>query len=84
MATFLPPKPKYSKQPSFSCHSGYFQGMNDLLAVIMTVIDEEEDAFWCFAGLLDRLVSKFPFLYFYLTDMLFNLPLVPFFIVYNV
>lgn len=36
---------------------GYFQGMNDLLAVIMTIIEGEEDAFWCFAGLLERIVS---------------------------
>lgn len=33
--------------------------MNDLLAVIMSVIDGEEDAFWCFAGLLDRVVRLF-------------------------
>ncbi|VDK22394.1 unnamed protein product [Taenia asiatica] len=38
---------------------GYFQGMNDLLAVIMSVIDGEEDAFWCFAGLLDRVSGHF-------------------------
>ncbi|KAL5107475.1 TBC1 domain family member 15 [Taenia crassiceps] len=38
---------------------GYFQGMNDLLAVILSVIDGEEDAFWCFAGLLDRVSDHF-------------------------
>ncbi|VDM18517.1 unnamed protein product, partial [Hydatigera taeniaeformis] len=38
---------------------GYCQGMNDLLAVIMSVIDSEEDAFWCFAGLLDRVSGHF-------------------------
>uniref|UniRef100_A0A5K3FME6 Rab-GAP TBC domain-containing protein n=1 Tax=Mesocestoides corti TaxID=53468 RepID=A0A5K3FME6_MESCO len=37
---------------------GYFQGMNDLLAVILTVMDSEEDAFWCFAGLLERIVGS--------------------------
>ncbi|KAL7059238.1 hypothetical protein AAHC03_013148 [Spirometra sp. Aus1] len=34
---------------------GYFQGMNDLLAIIMTVVETEEDAFWCFVGLMERL-----------------------------
>ncbi|VUZ50362.1 unnamed protein product [Hymenolepis diminuta] len=38
---------------------GYFQGMNDLLAVIMTIIEGEEDAFWCFAGLLERIADNF-------------------------
>ncbi|KAH9280221.1 TBC1 domain family member 17 [Echinococcus granulosus] len=38
---------------------GYSQGMNDLLAVIMSVIDGEEDAFWCFAGLLDHISGHF-------------------------
>nr|CDS33332.1 TBC1 domain family 5 [Hymenolepis microstoma] len=38
---------------------GYFQGMNDLLAVIMTIIEREEDAFWCFAGLLEFIADNF-------------------------
>ncbi|KAM3185570.1 hypothetical protein ACTXT7_006080 [Hymenolepis weldensis] len=38
---------------------GYFQGMNDLLAVILTIIEGEEDAFWCFAGLLERINHPF-------------------------
>ncbi|KER33993.1 hypothetical protein T265_00192 [Opisthorchis viverrini] len=38
---------------------GYFQGMNDLLALILYVIQQEEDAFWCFAGLMERLESNF-------------------------
>ncbi|VDO88964.1 unnamed protein product, partial [Schistosoma mattheei] len=29
---------------------GYFQGMNDLLALILYVIKDEEDSFWCFVG----------------------------------
>ncbi|VDO08266.1 unnamed protein product [Rodentolepis nana] len=37
----------------------YFQGMNDLLAVIMTIIEGEEDAFWCFAGLLELIADNF-------------------------
>ncbi|CAL8100093.1 unnamed protein product [Calicophoron daubneyi] len=38
---------------------GYYQGMNDLLALILYVIQQEEDAFWCFAGLMERLESNF-------------------------
>ncbi|KAF8560872.1 hypothetical protein P879_05136 [Paragonimus westermani] len=38
---------------------GYFQGMNDLLALILYVIQQEEDAFWCFVGLMERLESNF-------------------------
>ncbi|CAH8640700.1 unnamed protein product [Schistosoma mattheei] len=38
---------------------GYFQGMNDLLALILYVIKDEEDSFWCFVGLMNRLESNF-------------------------
>lgn len=38
---------------------GYFQGMNDLLALILYVINDEEDSFWCFVGLMNRLESNF-------------------------
>lgn len=38
---------------------GYLQGMNDLLAIVITVIDSEADAFWCFEGLLDRMHTNF-------------------------
>ncbi|CAH8630025.1 unnamed protein product [Heterobilharzia americana] len=38
---------------------GYFQGMNDLLALILYVVKEEEDSFWCFVGLMNRLESNF-------------------------
>ncbi|THD18729.1 TBC1 domain family member 17 [Fasciola hepatica] len=38
---------------------GYFQGMNDLLALILYVIQSEEESFWCFVGLMERLESNF-------------------------
>lgn len=41
---------------AFIC-SGYVQGMSDMLAPILYVVDNEVDAFWCFAGLMDRMVS---------------------------
>ena len=37
---------------------GYVQGMSDLLSPIIIVMDDEVDAFWCFVGFMDRLVSK--------------------------
>ncbi|CAH8515324.1 unnamed protein product [Dicrocoelium dendriticum] len=33
--------------------------MNDLLALVLYVIQQEEDAFWCFVGLMERLESNF-------------------------
>eukprot|EP00035_Acanthoeca_spectabilis_P023014 m.447160 g.447160 ORF g.447160 m.447160 type:complete len:702 (+) comp19477_c0_seq1:71-2176(+) len=32
---------------------GYVQGMSDLAAVILSVVDDEVVAFWCFVGLMD-------------------------------
>ena len=37
---------------------GYVQGMSDLLAPILTVMDDEIEAFWCFAGLMDSVVRN--------------------------
>ena len=36
---------------------GYNQGMSDLLASVLAVIQDEVDAFWCFVGLME--VSMF-------------------------
>ena len=36
--------------------AGYVQGMSDLLSPILVVMENEVDAFWCFAGLMDRMV----------------------------
>ncbi|XP_075530465.1 TBC1 domain family member 15-like isoform X2 [Dermacentor variabilis] len=38
---------------------GYVQGMSDLLSPILMVVDNEEDAFWCFVGFIKRVVSNF-------------------------
>jgi len=37
---------------------GYVQGMSDMLAPILYVMDNEVDAFWCFAGLMEQMVSS--------------------------
>lgn len=38
---------------------GYVQGMSDLLAPIMVIMDNEVDAFWSFAGFMDKVESNF-------------------------
>jgi len=35
---------------------GYNQGMSDLLAPILTIIQNESDTFWCFVGLMNRTI----------------------------
>nr|KYP55732.1 TBC1 domain family member 15 [Cajanus cajan] len=38
---------------------GYCQGMSDLLSPILFVMDDESEAFWCFAALMERLGPNF-------------------------
>ena len=53
--------------------SGYVQGMSDLLAPILVVLENEVDAFWCFAGFMERVVSNKEYsLNFSLTPVLFR------------
>ena len=40
------------------CFPGYVQGMSDLCAPILVVMEDEVDTFWCFAGLMDSVVSE--------------------------
>jgi hypothetical protein len=35
------------------------QGMNDLLSPVLIVMENEVDAFWCFAGLMERMEQNF-------------------------
>eukprot|EP01134_Creolimax_fragrantissima_P007124 CFRG7124T1 len=37
----------------------YVQGMSDILGPILEVMDDEVDAFWCFAGIMDRVEQNF-------------------------
>ncbi|CAG7872019.1 unnamed protein product [Brassica rapa] len=38
---------------------GYCQGMSDLLSPILTVIPEDHEAFWCFAGFMKKARQNF-------------------------
>lgn len=38
--------------------SGYIQGMNDLLSPILVIMENEVDSFWCFVGLMNRMVKR--------------------------
>ena len=40
----------------FDFETGYVQGMNELLAPLLETIREEVLTFWCFTGLMDRMV----------------------------
>jgi hypothetical protein len=43
----------------YLCCLGYVQGMNDLLSPVLIVMENEVDAFWCFAGLMERMEQNF-------------------------
>jgi hypothetical protein len=43
----------------FDFDLGYVQGMSDLLAPILFVIDNEVDAFWCFVAYMERVNLNF-------------------------
>ena len=47
----------FSSLPA-SPSSGYVQGMSDLCAPILDILEDEVEAFWCFAGFLDIVVSR--------------------------
>ncbi|KAJ0175819.1 hypothetical protein K1T71_008978 [Dendrolimus kikuchii] len=38
---------------------GYVQGMSDILAPILLLLNNEVDSFWCFVGFMDKIVSNF-------------------------
>jgi TBC1 domain family member 15 len=40
----------------FNFDLGYVQGMSDLLSPILVVMQDEVDAYWCFKGLMDKMV----------------------------
>jgi hypothetical protein len=41
----------------YSFDLGYVQGMRDLLSPILYVMSDEVDAFWCFVGFMDKVVT---------------------------
>ncbi len=43
----------------FNFDLSYVQGMNDLLSPILTEMDDEAEAFWCFKGLMDSMGANF-------------------------
>lgn len=43
----------------FNFDLGYVQGMSDLLAPIMVIMENEVDSFWCFSGYMDKIESNF-------------------------
>ena len=47
----------FDLQPLTPFSAGYVQGMSDLLAPLLAVLDNEVDTFWCFAGYMDMVVS---------------------------
>lgn len=38
---------------SYNHKVGYNQGMSDLLASVLAIVQDEVDAFWCFVGLME-------------------------------
>ena len=42
----------------FNFDLGYVQGMSDLLAPIMVIMENEVDSFWSFAGFMNKIVLK--------------------------
>jgi len=43
----------------FNFDIGYVQGMNDLVSILLSVMRDEVDAFWCFKGFMDRVMYNF-------------------------
>lgn len=37
---------------------GYVQGMSDLLSPLLVQLNDEVDAFWCFVGFMNKVVSS--------------------------
>lgn len=41
----------------YNARLGYTQGMSDLLSPLLAELNDEQEAFWCFAGLMQRSVA---------------------------
>ena len=42
---------------AYNVKLGYTQGMSDLLSPLLAELNDEQEAFWCFAGLMQRSVA---------------------------
>jgi hypothetical protein len=42
-----------------TCGTAAVQGMSDLAAPLLAVLQDEADGFWCFAALMERLQANF-------------------------
>ena len=40
----------------FNPEMGYCQGMSDLVAPLLTEVQDESDTFWCFVGLMENTI----------------------------
>jgi hypothetical protein len=49
---------KFRFSETFPFFLGYVQGMSDLLSPLLYVMENEVDAFWCFASYMDQMVSR--------------------------
>lgn len=53
---YLSPRRILLNYAVFNPDMGYCQGMSDLVAPLLTEIQDESDTFWCFVGLMENTI----------------------------